>query len=286
MGRKLPSLYSTFADWFHLLTAPEEYAEEASVYTGMLKGLATPSPRTVLELGSGGGNNASHMKAHFELTLTDLSPQMLAVSRAINPECEHIQGDMRQLRLGRPFDAVFAHDALDYLLTLDDLARMAETAWAHCRPGGAVLDVACGSGRHARLLAAPRSEVRAVDRDPGLFPDPPPGVTLVGADLEAGPWPFRGRRFDGIVVANYLHRPLLPVLADSLEPGGVLVYETFARGNERFGRPSNPDFLLAPGELLELARGKLRVVAYEDLVVEAPRPSAVQRLCARREDPG
>ena len=147
-----------------------------------------------------------------------------------------------------------------------------------------MLDIACGAGRHARFLAAQGFEVFAVDRDPGLFPDPPRGVTLVGADLEAGPWPFDGQRFDAIVVTNYLHRPLLPVLVDSLEPGGVLVYETFARGNERFGRPSNPDFLLAPGELLELARGKLRVVAYEDLVVEAPRPAAVQRLCARRED--
>lgn len=139
MGPELPSLYSTLADWFHLLTAPAEYAEEAGVYTRMLRSLVSPAPRTVLELGCGGGNNASHMKAHFELTLTDLSPQMLAVSRSINPECEHLLGDMRQLRLGRPFDAVFAHDALDYLLTLDDLARMAETAWVHCRPGGAVL---------------------------------------------------------------------------------------------------------------------------------------------------
>jgi SAM-dependent methyltransferase len=145
MGRKLPSLYSTFADWFHLLTAPEEYAEEANVYTGMLRSLMTPGPRTVLELGSGGGNNASHMKAHFELTLTDISPEMLAVSRSINPECEHVLGDMRELRLGRQFDAVFAHDALDYLLTLDDLARMAQTAWAHCRPGGAVLLVPDGT---------------------------------------------------------------------------------------------------------------------------------------------
>ena len=158
--------------------------------------------------------------------------------------------------------------------------------WASLiRPGGEVLDVACGSGRHARFLAAQGFEVVAVDRDPGLFPGPPPGVTLVGADLEAGPWPFPGRRFDGIVVANYLHRPLLPVLAGSLEPGGVLVYETFARGNERFGKPSNPDFLLAPGELLEAVRGRLRVVAYEDLVVTVPRPAAIQRLCARREDP-
>lgn len=153
------------------------------------------------------------------------------------------------------------------------------------RPGGEVLDVACGAGRHARLLASMGFEVCAVDRDPALFPHPPAGVRLVAADLEAGPWPFPGRRFDAIVVANYLHRPLLPVLAGSLEPGGVLVYETFARGNERFGKPSNPDYLLAPGELLEAVRGKLRVLAYEDLVVSDPRPAAVQRLCARREEP-
>lgn len=151
------------------------------------------------------------------------------------------------------------------------------------RPGGEVLDLACGAGRHARHLAAQGFEVTAIDRDPGLFPDPPGGVTLLGADLEGGPWPFPGRRFDAIVVTNYLHRPLLPILVDSLEPGGLLVYETFARGNERFGKPSNPDFLLAPGELLEAVRGRLRVVAYEDLVVSEPRPAAVQRLCARRE---
>lgn len=157
--------------------------------------------------------------------------------------------------------------------------------WASLiRPGGEVLDLACGAGRHARHLAAQGFEVCAVDRDPALFPGPPAGVTLVGADLEAGPWPFAGRRFDAIVATNYLHRPLLPVLVDSLEPGGILVYETFARGNERFGKPSNPDFLLAPGELLEAVRGRLRVVAYEDLVVTVPRPAAVQRLCARRED--
>ena len=151
------------------------------------------------------------------------------------------------------------------------------------RPGGAVLDVACGAGRHARLLARLGFEVDAVDRDPALFADPPPGVALRGADLEGAPWPYPGRRFDGIVVANYLHRPLLPVLVDALEPGGILVYETFARGNERFGKPSNPDFLLAPGELLEAVRGRLRVIAFEDLVVDEPRPAAVQRLCARRE---
>ncbi|HXN16011.1 MAG TPA: class I SAM-dependent methyltransferase, partial [Usitatibacter sp.] len=99
------------------------------------------------------------------------------------------------------------------------------------RPGGAVLDLACGSGRHARLLAKLGFEVDAVDRDPVLFAAPPPRVTLRAADLEAGPWPYAGRKFDGIVVTNYLHRPLLPLLADSLELGGVLIYETFARGN-------------------------------------------------------
>jgi len=151
------------------------------------------------------------------------------------------------------------------------------------RPGGAVLDVAAGAGRHARLAARLGFEVDAVDRDASLFADPPPQVRVLEADIEAGPWPYAGRRFDAIVVTNYLHRPLLPVLADSLETGGALIYETFAQGNERFGKPSNPAFLLAPGELLEAVRGKLRVVAFEDLVVSDPRPAALQRLCARRE---
>jgi SAM-dependent methyltransferase len=158
------------------------------------------------------------------------------------------------------------------------------TRWAPLvRPGGTVLDVACGAGRHARWLARLGFEVSAVDRDASLFADPPAGVELIEADLESGPWPYPGAAFDAIVVTNYLHRPLLPTLVGSLEPGGVLVYETFARGNERFGKPSNPDFLLAPGELLEAVRGRLRVLAYEDLVVEAPRPAAIQRICARRE---
>jgi len=165
---------------------------------------------------------------------------------------------------------------------------LAPSAWvsewvAWIRPGGTVLDVACGAGRHARLLARLGFEVEAVDRDAALFADPPAGVTLSQADLEDGPWPYAGREFAGIVVANYLHRPLLPVLVGALEPGGMLIYETFARGNERFGKPSNPAFLLEPGELLEAVRGKLRVVAYEDRVVERPRPAAIQRLAARRE---
>lgn len=154
---------------------------------------------------------------------------------------------------------------------------------AFIRPGGAVLDVACGAGRHARWLAGLGFEVDAVDRAPELFESPPPGVTVRGADIEAGPWPYEGRRFDAIVVTNYLHRPLLPALVEALEEGGVLIYETFAQGHERFGKPSNPAFLLAPGELLRAVEGRLRVLGYEDLVVDDPRPAAVQRLCARRE---
>jgi SAM-dependent methyltransferase len=151
------------------------------------------------------------------------------------------------------------------------------------RPGGAVLDVAAGTGRHARWLARMGFEVDAVDRDIALFADPPRGVRLTQADIEAGPWPFAGRRFDSIVVTHYLHRPLLPVMIGSLEPGGVLIYETFAQGNERFGKPSNAAYLLAPGELIEAVRGKLKVIAYEDLVVFEPRPAAIQRIAARRE---
>jgi SAM-dependent methyltransferase len=151
------------------------------------------------------------------------------------------------------------------------------------RPGGAVLDLACGSGRHARWLAELGFEVDAVDRDPALFDSPPPSVRLLGADLEGARWPYQDRRFDAIVVTNYLHRPLLPILVKSLEIGGILLYETFARGNERFGKPSNPDYLLEPGELLEAVRGKLRVLGFEDLVVDDPRPAAVQRISARRE---
>jgi SAM-dependent methyltransferase len=171
---------------------------------------------------------------------------------------------------------------------MDPHADLEPSAWIAkwipmARPGGAVLDLACGSGRHARWLARLGFEVCAVDRDPGAFPDPPEGVELLAADLEGAPWPCPGRRFDAIVVTNYLHRPLLPTLAASLEPGGLLLYETFARGNERFGKPSNPAFLLAPGELLEAVRGRLRVVAFEDLVVAEPRPAAIQRICARQE---
>jgi SAM-dependent methyltransferase len=134
-----PQIYSKLASWFHLLTAPEDYAEEAAAYRRAMIAAAPRKPRTVLELGSGGGNNASHLKRHFTMTLTDLSPQMLRLSRKINPECEHIQGDMRRLRLGREFDAVFVHDAVTYMTSERDLLAAMKTAYAHCKPGGVAL---------------------------------------------------------------------------------------------------------------------------------------------------
>jgi len=148
--------------------------------------------------------------------------------------------------------------------------------------GGEVLDLACGSGRHSRFLAAAGFRVCAVDCDTEALAAlaAVPGVSVQLADLEHAPWPLEGRHFAGIVVTNYLYRPLFAHVLEALAEDGVLIYETFALGNERFGKPSNPDFLLRPGELLELARGKLRVLAYEDLQVSVPRPAMVQRICA------
>ena len=136
----LPRMYTEFADWFHLLTAPDEYAEEADFYFSRLQEALGGMPISVLELGSGGGNNAFHYK-HWvpNVTLSDSSPGMLALSRTINAECEHVEGDMRTLRLGRAFDAVFIHDAISYLLTEDDLRQALETAFVHTRAGGAAV---------------------------------------------------------------------------------------------------------------------------------------------------
>jgi SAM-dependent methyltransferase len=157
------------------------------------------------------------------------------------------------------------------------------TRWAGLiAAGGEALDLACGSGRHSRYLAAAGYRVCAIDRDAQALAalTGVAGVSVQVADLERAPWPLKGRRFAGIVVANYLYRPLFPRLLEALAEDGALIYETFALGNERFGKPSNPDFLLRPGELLELARGKLRVLAYEDLQLSLPKPAMVQRICA------
>ncbi len=146
--------------------------------------------------------------------------------------------------------------------------------------GGRVLDLAAGSGRHTRLLLERDFAVVAVDRDISALPPlAATGCEVRQIDLEAGaPWPL-GTGYDAIVVTNYLHRPLLPAIARALAVGGVLIYETFARGSERFGRPHNPDFLLRPGELLD-AFAMLTVVAFEQGEVSAPRPAVVQRITA------
>lgn len=132
-------IYEELAPWWPLLSAPGDYAEEAEFYRNTLQAKASLEVRDVLELGCGGGNNASHMKSHFQLTLVDIAPGMVAVSRALNPECEHIEGDMRTVRLDRTFDAVFVHDAVVYMVTEVDLRRVMETAYVHTKPGGAVL---------------------------------------------------------------------------------------------------------------------------------------------------
>jgi len=159
--------------------------------------------------------------------------------------------------------------------------------WAPLIPKGEVLDLACGSGRHARYFSALDHAVVALDRDAAVLEAlrDVPRIEPLQADLEGeAPWPLAGRRFAGIVVTNYLHRPLFPRLLESLAEGGALIYETFARGNERFGRPSNPAFLLNPGELLEVFGGVLSVVAFEQGIVTQPKRAAIQRLCALRAE--
>ncbi len=149
--------------------------------------------------------------------------------------------------------------------------------------GGPVLDLACGGGRHARLFLALGHPVTVLDRDLSGLADivGTAGLETIQADLEAGgPWPLGARRFAGVVVANYLHRPLFPAIVAAVAPGGVLIYETFAVGNERFGPPRNPDHLLRPDELLAAVAGHLDVIAYENLEVSEPHPAAVQRIAA------
>lgn len=160
---------------------------------------------------------------------------------------------------------------------------------ARLTPGSQVLDYASGGGRHARLALELGHRVLAVDRDESALCALAAGAGAQAAlqtrvlDLEAGAWPFGSRRFDAIVVTNYLFRPRWPLMAGLLAPGGMLLHATFARGNEAFGKPSNPSFLLAPGELLRLASmAGLHVLAYEDGVIETPTRARVQRVCALR----
>jgi SAM-dependent methyltransferase len=163
-------------------------------------------------------------------------------------------------------------------------ARSAPSDWV-CRwaplipQGGRILDLACGAGRHVRWLAERGWQVTGVDRDAAALESLSDWGEMIVADLEDGrPWPLGDRRFDGVVVTNYLWRPLMPAILDALAPDGVLIYETFGTAQAAIGRPSRPEFLLKPGELLEVA-GSLRVVAYEDGLLDDP-VRAVQRLCA------
>jgi SAM-dependent methyltransferase len=156
--------------------------------------------------------------------------------------------------------------------------------WSHLVAANAtVLDVACGSGRHVRWFANRACKVTGIDRDAAALEPLRDIAEVIEADIEGGPWPLAGRRFDAIVCTNYLWRPLLPTLIDALADSGVLLHETFAAGNETVGKPSNPAFLLRPGELLE-AVGSLRVIGYEDGFIEAP-ARFVQRIVAVRDQP-
>lgn len=179
------------------------------------------------------------------------------------------------------------------LLDAPDTGTAAPSAWVRrwshlVAPGGVVLDVACGHGRHARWFHERNHPLALVDRAQAAIDSiaiPPSACEAVVADIENGPWPFAGRQFAAVVVINYLWRPLMPTLLGSLAPGGILIYETFTQGNETVGKPSRPDFLLRPGELLDTCRD-LRIVAFEDGFQEGPQgqaPRFVQRIAAVRE---
>ena len=158
--------------------------------------------------------------------------------------------------------------------------------WSHLiAPGSQVLDVACGQGRHTHWLASRGCHVTALDRDATATQGLHRVAEVVLADIEQGPWPLPGRRFDAVVVTHYLWRPLWPQILASLAPGGVLIYETFMLGNERFGKPSNPAFLLRPGELRETFKD-LTLKGFEEGEVEDPKPAMIQRLCATRTGQG
>jgi SAM-dependent methyltransferase len=154
--------------------------------------------------------------------------------------------------------------------------------------GGEVLDLACGGGRHARLLAGMGYRVEAVDRDAAALAGLAgvDGITVRQADLEGGPWPYYGCGFDGIVVSRYLWRPLMPQIFNCLDEGGVLIYETFMEGQQLHGKPSDPAHLLRPGELLEMIGKRFTVVAFEQGEIDGEKPQVMQRICVRRGRPG
>jgi SAM-dependent methyltransferase len=243
-------LYTDLATWWPLLSPPGDYEEEAAFYERVLSD-ACAGARTLLELGSGGGNNASHMKRRFDCTLVDPSPGMLAHSRLLNPECEHLEGDMRTVRVGRQFDCVFIHDAVCYMTTVEDLRQAIDTAWVHCRPGGAVLfapdyvretfepETECGGddagARGLRYLAwmwdpDPRDTTYTVDyayllRDPdgavsvehdrhieGLFPRDVWITLLTEAGFDAEDVPFQHSDVErGLNVFVGRRPPLIPL---------------------------------------------------------------------------
>jgi len=178
-------LYNELADWWPMMAPPAEFREEARFFARVLKESCKPPLRTVLDLGSGTGNNAFHLKSRFRMTLVDMSPRMLDVNRAVNPECEHIEGDIRTLRLRRTFDAVFVHDAVCHMTTEADLRAAMETAFVHCRPGGVALFVP----DEMRETFVPATEHGGVDRqDRGLryvqwTSDPDPHDTAIVVDF-------------------------------------------------------------------------------------------------------
>src|SRR3989442_3812394 len=178
-------LYDELAEWWPIMADPAEFREEALFFDRLLRESSDPPPRTVLDLGSGSGNNAFHLKAHFAMTLVDISPQMLAVNRALNPECEHLQGDIRTLRLGRNFDAVFVHDAICHMTNESDLLAVMETAYVHCRPGGIALFVP----DELRETFVPSTDHGGNDREDRALPyvhgtiEPDPSGTAIQGDF-------------------------------------------------------------------------------------------------------
>lgn len=178
-------LYDELAEWWPVFSDPAGYRRDAAHVIKVLRHSTKPPPRTVLELGAGGGNSASHLKSRFDLTLVDMSPRMLKVSRKLNPECRHVRGDIRTVRLGRSFDAVFVHDAICHMTTEDDLRAVMRTAYEHCRPGGAALFVpdfvreTFAEGTDQGGSDSPRGSVRFLQ---WIF-DPDPGDTTYVVDF-------------------------------------------------------------------------------------------------------